>query len=418
MKKNCFTQVLKFILIYSCNNCTEEELIMLNQAAIARFLKLSRRHVIRMFNESKNMNFIAVVDKVQLKPFNRNTKKKSLWYSNVYSVDKEAINEYLKTTTGVDILANIEEESKMYIDFMTDVYIHFAEIRNESDEPITEEEKNAISTSVKQKIDKEGQRLEKLKAINSKYLNTLEELNNDSSIKMNYLNENKKRLTNTICTTKNPEKHPGSTTRMEMLHNYFDTDKNIVEFDTNASIYRLSYALGNNCVASHDVDIYELVFDACDFNIEWTKDLRDKFKQLLMPIYMREWAISYRCMQYNYQCHWKYFISKQVEQTFLFYKSLVTTLKRSLKDILTAIANAMHKIFNLDKFYKADIFIHESNLHIIMCRKFKELGIRTIDVYDGFYFIEGTMTQELYDKIYDEATVELLNDYTDIYKDV
>ena len=71
----------------------------------------------------------------------------------------------------------------------------------------------------------------------------------------------------------------------------------------------------------------------------------------------------------------------------------------------------MHKVFNLEDFYKADIFIHESNLHILMLNKFKNLGIKTIDVYDGFYFIEGTMTQELYDKIYDEATNELLEDY-------
>ena len=68
----------------------------------------------------------------------------------------------------------------------------------------------------------------------------------------------------------------------------------------------------------------------------------------------------------------------------------------------------MHKVFNLEKFYQADIFIHESNLHIIMLKLFKDRGIETINVYDGFYFVEGTMNQELYDSIYDEATNLLL----------
>ena len=77
-------------------------------------------------------------------------------------------------------------------------------------------------------------------------------------------------------------------------------------------------------------------------------------------------------------------------------------------DIFNIVKDAMHEVFGLKKFYKANIFIYESNLHILMLKKFKDMGIKTINVYDGFYFIEGTMNQDLYNQIYREATEELL----------
>jgi uncharacterized protein with NRDE domain len=44
-----------------------------------------------------------------------------------------------------------------------------------------------------------------------------------------------------------------------------------------------------------------------------------------------------------------------------------------------------------------------------MLKIFKDMGIKTIDVYDGFYFIRGTMTQELYNKVYKQAAEQLLD---------
>ena len=66
------------------------------------------------------------------------------------------------------------------------------------------------------------------------------------------------------------------------------------------------------------------------------------------------------------------------------------------------------KVLNLDKFYKADIFIYESNLHILMLKLLKDLNIQTINVYDGFYFIKDSLTKEQYDEIYNKASNILL----------
>lgn len=411
-KANKLPELIKFILIYSCCVGDTEKGIALNQEAIAKFLKRSERNIVRHFNILKDEKFITVVDKVKLHcASTRENKDKKAWYSNLYVVDQEAMNTYLIKVTKEDILANIEEESKMYNDFMTQVYANYVESKMALEATLTEAEKAAIARRVARKTKREQKKLNELKSINLKYLELLKDINYDASIKMSYLDENKKRLTSVLCGTKNPEKHTGSTERMDMLHKFFESDSKIVEFDTNASIYRLSYSLGNGCSASHDVDLYELIYKECGFDAEWNQDLRDKFKQLLMPIYMREWSINFKCLEFKKQSHWKKFISKQTEEVFKFNKYFVDLLKLPLKDILNTVCAAMHRVFNLDKFYKAEIFIHESNLHILMCKKFKDMGIQTIDVYDGFYFIEGTMTKELFNTVYDEATLELLEDY-------
>ena len=243
----------------------------------------------------------------------------------------------------------------------------------------------------------------------------LKEINAVLNIKINYLDEERKRLTNAICCTKNPEKHPEDGNRYRLLREYFKVDNDTFEeFDTNASIYRLSYALGNKKLLSHDIDVYEMIYNDCNFSIPWSKDVRNIFKQLLMPIYMREWSIAFKCLMYDKWSRWTTFYFESTKKEYEFYKQFEDLLHLPLREILDRVCAAMHRAFNLDKFYMAQIFIHESNLHILMLKKFFDLGIKTINVYDGFYFINGTMTQELYDKIYDEATMELLNDYFEI----
>ena len=157
--------------------------------------------------------------------------------------------------------------------------------------------------------------------------------------------------------------------------------------------------------------MYKLIFDACNFNLEWTKEFRYNFKYILMPIYMRESSIKFRSLTYESKKDWKWFSSKSEEKELKFYKYLEQELDMPIYDILVIIKDAMHKIFNLDKFYRADIFIYESNLHILMLKIFKDMGIKTINVYDGFYFIRGTMTPELYNKVYEQATNQLLKNY-------
>lgn len=399
--KKHLEDTMKFVLIYSYCTDKEDGQIALNQNAIGRYLGLTKMTMIRHFSKMRELGLISIKDKTKY-----TTNSNSKWYSNLYSVNQDALNEYIKNKTNYDVLDNFEEESKVYYEFMTLIKTLYNEKRLSE---MSEEEKELEIKKIEKREKRDKEKLDNLKNENKYYLDLLNEVNNDI-IPMNYLNENRKRLTNALCVTKNPEipGHENDMVRKKMLSNFFNTDKNIVEFDTNASIYRLSYALGNNKLANHTDDIYRLVFNECNFNVYWAKTFRTNFKELLMPIYMKEGSIEYTCFEYKKQRRWKYFISKEMEKRYNFYKYFEDTLQMDLKDILTTVQKAMHKVFNMDKFYQSNIFIHESNLHILMLKRFKELNIQTIDVYDGFYFIEGTMTQELYNEIYDDALNSLL----------
>lgn len=400
----------KIVLIYSYFSNNEDG-FALNQLALSKFMGYSDRTILRHFNQLRDRGFIIVVDKVKLRSTIKAKKGEKIYLSNLYIADQEALNNFIMETTGEDVLANIEENAHIYNDFLTQIYVKYNEAILDETEKLSESEKKAIAKRVASKSKRELKKWRALKSENFKYLDILAELNKENNVKMSYIVENKKRLTNAICATKNPEKHISDKTRMKMLHRFFETEEDIEEFDTNASIYRLSYSLGNKKLANHDTDIYEMIYNKCGFVPEWSKEIRDNFKQLLMPLYMREWSVNFRCFEYNRQSKWSKFYSKRTERAFKFNDYFVKTFKMPLKNILDKICDTMHKIFNLDKFYKADIFIHESNLHILMCKKFKDLGIKTIDVYDGFYFVKGIVTQELFDKVYDEATYELLDDY-------
>ena len=159
----------------------------------------------------------------------------------------------------------------------------------------------------------------------------------------------------------------------------------------------------------HTKDIYKTIFDSCKFSSDIDfSSIRKPFKRLMMTIYMREHGINYTCMRYDMLSR-QPAIGKRNQEFLDFYNELLTKLKCNISTLLTKVRDAMHKFFNLAKFYMAKIFIHESNLHILMLKKFQEMNINAINVYDGFYFEEGQMTQELYDEIYDSCTRELLS---------
>lgn len=380
-KPSRFIEVLQLILAYSVS-CTEENII-LNQLTFAAFLGVSHRTIVRHFNTAKELDFIKVIDTVRI--YNKHTKNN--WLSNIYLVDNEKINQYIKNETGIDLLDNVDNLINLYHEYMKFI----KEMHNIHINIVDKKEQNKLSI---------------LKKNNIYYTNLLNEINNNV-IPLKYLNEDKKRLVSNLCSTRNQEHDPNNT-RIKIIKNYFKTSSDIIEYDTNASIYRLSYALGHGYCAPLNVDMYKLIFDECHFNLEWNDKVRNIFKKILMPIYMRESSLRYRCIQFNSQKTWKYIFNKTDRELYNSYIWLEESLQKSIWDILDTIRNSMHKVLNLDKFYKADIFIYESNLHILMLKLLKDLNIQTINVYDGFYFVKDSLTKEQYDEIYNKASNILL----------
>lgn len=392
-------EVFKLILIYAygATKCHHE--IIMNQQSFAEYLDISTRSVIRHFNKAKELGLIEVTSKQHI----YNKKKRSTWTANIYDVDIHELNDYIFTKSNYDVLEHIDVEIPTYYKYMTFV----KEVsRQKKLDAMTDEERIEYEENESKKQLRRDRKLQRLQEENKYFLNLLDEVNNPI-FPLYYLNDGKKRLVNIICNTRNPENEDTSD-RIRVLSKYFGTD-DLVEFDTNASIYRLSYILGNKECPDPNIDFYKLIFDKCNFDIPWTIELRKKFKYLLMPIYMREYSIKYNCLIYNFRKDREFFSNKQEGETYAFYKKLEDDLSMSLFEIFSVIRDTMHEIFHLNKFYKADIFIYESNLHILMLKIFKDMGIKTIDVYDGFYFIRGTMTQELYNKVYKQAAEQLLD---------
>lgn len=368
-----------------------------------------------------------------------------LGYVSIYSIDTGKIIDYIKKTLDIDLVENAFKYKRIVNDFYKYVYGLYA---NELQLDISELNEDVYDALDKKQIDKLKGKIKE----NQLYLSKKDKLDNSfPEFTCAYLKEGKLRLYHEICSTVNPEHtekfvensyYRSSTSRIKMLESLMKTDyNNLVEYDTNGSIYRLTYNMNNNTLLKHDVDIYELIWNNCKFTpfkeLEDVIDIRNDFKKILMPIYMRPYSIANKA--YNLACLYykKYTIDKNnkiidnpdwlyVEQSdkdlFDLYEKLFILTKtrnnrRSYERFLITIRDAMIKTFNITDTnikdtYRSDIFIHESNLHILIREKFLEKGIKCVNVYDGFYFNKNDVTITDFYKIYDESVQELKNNYS------
>ena len=383
--KNHIDTTIKFLISMSYSLKTDE--ISINQKILGQYLNLKRETINRQLNKLIKLNLLSI-ERQQYFNTNKDWKKKPNWKNNIYKVDKDKLNNYLIEKYNYNCLDNIDTDINLYINYIVFYKEYFME------------EKVKVR-HIKRRLNK----INRLVKANRKYIDILNDLNNDTDrkIKMSYITDNKKRLTSKLCHTYNPKTHTDDTKRYKLLvEQYGNVEYD--EFDTNASIYRLTYNLNHTEYLSPDIDIYELIYNNCNFTVNWSDSIRKLFKKLLMGIYMREWGITYRCFEYDKKKHYKVFYKKSDKDFVDFYNKITTTFNDNLNNILTTVANAMHKVLNVVKFYKADIFIYESNLHIIMLKKKKEDNIIASNVYDGFYIPKGTISNEQFNNYYNQAT--------------
>lgn len=225
-----------------------------------------------------------------------------------------------------------------------------------------------------------------------------------------YLAEGRNRETNIICGSMNPEnEHVNASEqdlaeRQVLLATFFGTDK-IIEDDTNGSIYRFSFAYAHGYPLSHDIDVYEGIWNKAFYGIKCTKTIRSSLKVLCMPIFMSNGKKN----------AWNSLIatkegrmtkSEAARKAALNYLLEITGL--DARAIMDALTDAMRKFIGTADFLEEEVFVHESNLHILMLTEFQKRGIKAINVYDGFYFIEGTCDHKTFNEVYDNCTAQLL----------
>lgn len=342
-------------------------------------------------------------------------------FVNVYTLDQNKLNQYLIDTIDLDVLSNIDKYKEKYFNS----YIRYLTTRQMTVEKLkdtTQEEVQELSKKDKSNI-KRNTLIKKRVKENEYYLQLKEDLDSTSlSFQCRYLKEGCLRLTHDICNTVNPEHTDkindssywrSSHARTDMLANILHADQ-FEERDVNGSIYRLTYNLYHEVPLDISTDIYEKIWKT-GFKIDWPdSSYRNKFKRLLMPIYMKEYLNGYRSTQYEFVNKYyannkrKYMtLDKGCREQYEIYDAFVKLTKMPIRKFLDTVNEAMHKCLNTDKYLEGSIFIQESNLHILIRKKFKSIGIECANVYDGFYFKKGEVSEQDFYKVYTSAIIEL-----------
>ena len=270
----------------------------------------------------------------------------------------------------------------------------------------------------------------------------------DDFLTICYAGDDKLRASSKLCPTPNPESHLkdtddnyGDLTRFEHLAGYFGTERvgntiddtickqfGIQEIDVKASIYRLTYNLTHSETLDPSIDLYEQFYYYCpslkkgfrdDVSDVWlevtgkseTKTVRDLVKDLSMPLYMRAGSRKNSCDKYGtewaiaVECNGK--IKPDDRNRYYNYRALEKVFGISIYQIVDEWCFAMRKVLGVTRFLQDKIFWYESDLYIAMVKEFRSRGIKTANVYDGFYFKAGTITKEEFYEVYDACLTEL-----------
>lgn len=366
--------------------------LVINKTTLADYFEIDRHDV---------ANFLKQAEVDGLIKFDKNVRK----FDD--TTLEFAISRYILPTASDDskYYSKLQEHINNYMDWTPD----FGDRLDFYYDYVTKFEDSSKSIS---KLAKE----EKAKAYLEQNLWTKEMMNKINTtrpelLKSTYLADGKLRESNRLCATLNPEKEhemrllaTDLNYRYNVLTDFFRTNK-FIEADTNGSIYRLSYNLNHDELLSHDVDIYAEFWKLAGFKIKMTKTFREHLKVLCMPIFMSNGAKN----GYNALLTLKddVQLTKSEHNRKLVLNQLSEALHLDARTILDRLTEAMYKFIGTDQFLEAEIFIHESNLHLLILNYCLEHNIQTINVYDGFYFKATDMTNDKYHDIYDLCTAEL-----------
>lgn len=343
-------------------------------------------------------------------------KPNEIKFVNIYTLDQVGLNDYFIQTINEDVFGHIQNYKHVF-----DEYISFLDSRHTIDE-LSEIPTEELTKDDKTRL-KRNKNIESKLSENTFYTDKKAEQDKQlPEFTCKYLKEGCLRLTHELCCTVNPEHTEkidesnywrSSHARADMLKAILKTT-DFEEYDVNGSIYRLTYNLYHDSPLDMDTDIYELIWNTA-FTTGWPDNTyRNNFKKILMPIYMKEYLIAFKSYQYEYVD--KYYFGHPIKykrlpeidkDNYELHKPFVELLGIGIKDFLTQVRDAMHKVLNTKKFIGSNIFIQESNLHILMREQFLNRHILCANIYDGFYFAAGQVSETDFCSVYNTALQQL-----------
>lgn len=221
-----------------------------------------------------------------------------------------------------------------------------------------------------------------------------------------------------LCSTKNPEHDPE--TRYAKLNEIFGTtDAKFIEIDVNSMTYRTQYNLIHDEYLDINEDFYYTLYkkmtdSPMNYPI-FKKIARALIKSNCMPINMEPRSVYCKTVMLseakNLNKVKEQFCIDQIESVFnMSYGEFLNRLKEAMYQVLSVYD------FDGDKrvFLGRMFFKYEAIIYYYMHKEFESLGIKTANVYDGWYFIEGTCDKETFYKVYHKAidsTKKLLKEY-------
>lgn len=361
---------------YTYDEFSESDLLVINQQALANTLTYSRTTIGRLLTKAEELGYVRFCDKYTLKD--------AKYPSDTYFI-------------GIDKIMEDFADLNLSITNLAYNYHNDLRVKDESISSKLAINNNCMKQSVwqdlKSKIDEANKDLpDKFKV---KFLNRHEDGNYYDS-----------RYFTILCNTTNPERHPDSN-RYELVNELFGTNAKIIEIDVNSMMYRTSYNLIHDKYLDRNVDVYyelyKLMVTEPMSLAQFKKDCRNVIKKELMSIYMDPRSAYCKGQSQNAAN----LNEQQIEHT----KSVVITLFGiDYSEFLERLKEALYKFLSVYDFegdkrvFTGRMFMkYETAVYYFMHEEFKSRGIKSANVYDGFYFIEGTCDEDTFYEVYEEA---------------
>lgn len=240
-----------------------------------------------------------------------------------------------------------------------------------------------------------------------------------------------RRIYSEVCSYWNEEKmhtspkEIGRMTKQDYLNKVFGQN-NWFEFDRRGSIYNLTYSMNKKKYLPNNIDIYELMngkpfaskeerqmFKATQMGIYFStsrrhisfieKNIRAKFNGKPIPEKNNEIIQAYWTLcGCDDTTDWNTFVMKFHEYFNRRKKQMTKIIGSNKKYIDKGSKYSTNYIRNEDSF----IFQLESEIYLKFATKLRDKNIRVVQIYDGFYLENGSITDAELDNILKETILE------------
>lgn len=175
--------------------------------------------------------------------------------------------------------------------------------------------------------------------------------------------------------------------RADYLVEHFD-GKPYFQYDVRGSIFQVSHllAFGEWC-ADKPIDPYQVMFGG-QFD---SQEARSAYKLLAMSLYFDEENMIYAHSRLD------------TIQTSMMYG------KQKIKEAISTEAEKMRG-FTGEPLYN-EIFLHESLIYIDFVYELRRRGIKVVQIYDGFYIPQGSISIEELERLMRDCALNYLKEY-------